>query len=70
LAAASGGITASEGRQNLLCAYLSAALLVGLAGNALAGLWWLDPVAALVVTGVAIHEGREAWRGRACECCT
>ena len=32
--------TASEGKQNLLCAYLAAALLVGLLGNALVGAWW------------------------------
>jgi divalent metal cation (Fe/Co/Zn/Cd) transporter len=58
--------TRSEGRQNLLCAYLSAALLVGLGGNALLGLWWLDPAAALVVAGVAVKEARRAWRGDAC----
>ena len=61
--------TVSEGRQNLVCAYLSLALLVGLAGNAVAGLWWLDPAAALVVAGVALREGREAWRGDSCGCC-
>jgi divalent metal cation (Fe/Co/Zn/Cd) transporter len=61
--------TRSEGRQNLLCAYLSAALLVGLLGNALLGAWWLDPVAALVIAGVAAREGYDAWRGRGCDCC-
>lgn len=61
--------TVSEGRQNLLCAYLSLALLIGLAANALAGLWWLDPAAALVVAAVALREGREAWRGESCGCC-
>jgi divalent metal cation (Fe/Co/Zn/Cd) transporter len=35
--------TAGEGRQNILCAYLAGALLVGLLGNAVAGAWWLDP---------------------------
>lgn len=58
--------TVSEGRQNLLCAYLSAALLVGLGANALLGWWWADPITALVVAGVALYEGREAWRGNAC----
>jgi divalent metal cation (Fe/Co/Zn/Cd) transporter len=58
--------TRSEGRQNLLCAYLSAALLVGLVANAVAGLWWADPVAALVIAAVALREGREAWRGEGC----
>ena len=37
--------TAGEGRQNMLCAYLAGALLIGLLGNALVGAWWLDPVA-------------------------
>ena len=63
--------TRSEGRQNLLCAYLSAALLVGLGANAAFGWWWADPVTALLIAGVAINEGREAWRGEGCadDCC-
>jgi divalent metal cation (Fe/Co/Zn/Cd) transporter len=58
--------TKSEGRQNMLCAYLSAALLVGLGANALFGLWWADPVTALLIAGVAVKEGRESWRGESC----
>lgn len=58
--------TRSEGRQNMICAYLSAALLVGLGANALAGWWWADPLAALTVAAVAVREGREAWRGNVC----
>jgi divalent metal cation (Fe/Co/Zn/Cd) transporter len=58
--------TAGEGNQNLLCAYLASAVLVGLVANAVFGLWWLDPVAGLAVAGVAIKEGRDAWRGDAC----
>jgi divalent metal cation (Fe/Co/Zn/Cd) transporter len=58
--------TRSEGRQNMLCAYLSAALLVGLGGNAAFGLWWLDPAVALLIAAVALNEGREAWRGESC----
>jgi divalent metal cation (Fe/Co/Zn/Cd) transporter len=58
--------TASEGKQNLLCAYLAAALLVGLLGNALVGAWWLDPIVGLLIAVVAVQEGREAWRGDAC----
>jgi divalent metal cation (Fe/Co/Zn/Cd) transporter len=58
--------TRSEGRQNMLCAYLSAALLAGLGANALLGLWWADPITALVIAGVAIREGRESWRGESC----
>ena len=62
--------TRGEGTQNLLCAYLAAAVLLGLLGNALFGLWWLDPLAALVVAGVAVREGIETWRGEGCaDCC-
>ena len=61
--------TKSEGRQNLLCAYLSAALLVGLGANAIFGWWWADPVTALLIAGVAVNEGREAWAGNACDDC-
>jgi divalent metal cation (Fe/Co/Zn/Cd) transporter len=58
--------TKAEGRQNMLCAYLSAGLLLGLGANALLGAWWADPLAALLIAGVAVREGREAWRGEAC----
>lgn len=58
--------TRGEGTQNLLCASLSGAVLVGLLGNALLGLWWLDPAAALVVAAVAAREGMACWRGDAC----
>jgi divalent metal cation (Fe/Co/Zn/Cd) transporter len=58
--------TKGEGRQNILCAYLAAALLIGLAANAVAGAWWLDPVVGLLIAGVAVKEGLEAWRGEGC----
>lgn len=58
--------TKGEGRQNMLCAYLAAALLVGLIGNAVAGAWWLDPVVGLLIAAVAVREGLEAWRGEGC----
>ncbi len=61
--------TKGEGAQNLLCAYLAGALLVGLLGNALLGLWWLDPAVALLVAAVAVREGALAWRGEGCGCC-
>ena len=58
--------TKGEGRQNMLCAYLAAALLIGLLGNAAFGAWWLDPVVGLLIAAVAVKEGREAWRGEGC----
>jgi divalent metal cation (Fe/Co/Zn/Cd) transporter len=62
-----GSATAiADSKQTLLCAYLSAALLVGLLLNSLLGWAWADAVAALVIAGWAIKEGIEAWRGDAC----
>jgi divalent metal cation (Fe/Co/Zn/Cd) transporter len=58
--------TVKEASQTQLCAYLSVALLVGLLANALAGWWWADPAAALVIAGVAVREGVESWRGEGC----
>jgi divalent metal cation (Fe/Co/Zn/Cd) transporter len=58
--------TVSEGSQNMICAYLSIALLVGLGANALFGWWWADPLTALLIAAVALREGRQSWRGDAC----
>jgi divalent metal cation (Fe/Co/Zn/Cd) transporter len=62
--------TVGEGTQNLLCGYLAIAVLVGLLANAGFGLWWLDPLVALGIAGVAFQEGRRALRGEACSCAT
>ena len=56
----------ADSKQTLLCTYLSAVLLVGLGLNRLFGWSWADPIAALVIAGVAVREGGEAWRGDAC----
>ena len=56
----------ADSKQTLLCTYLSAVLLVGLAVNSLFGWTWADPLAALVIAGVALKEGREAWKGDTC----
>lgn len=56
----------ADSKQTLICTYLSAALLVGLALNGLLGWAWADSVAALAIAGFAIKEGIEAWRGDSC----
>ena len=56
----------ADSAQTMLCTYLSAILLIGLVANASVGWWWADSVAALVIAGLAIREGREAWRGETC----
>ena len=61
--------TTGEGRQNLLCAGLAGAVLVGLAANAAWGLWWLDPAIGLLIAAAAVREGLTTWRGDVCACC-
>ncbi len=60
------GATAGEGAQNMLCAYLAAGVLTGLALNAALGLWWADPAVALGIAALALNEGRQTWHGRGC----
>ncbi|MBI4952215.1 MAG: cation transporter [Myxococcales bacterium] len=52
--------------QTTACWWLSVAALVGVALNGLVGWWWADPVAALVIAGLIVREGREAWKGKGC----
>jgi divalent metal cation (Fe/Co/Zn/Cd) transporter len=59
------GSVVAEAAQTLLCAYLSAVLLAGLVLNSAFGWSWADPLAGLVIAGVALKEGLEAWRGEA-----
>ncbi len=56
----------ADSRQTDLCAYLSAVLIAGLVLNALFGLWWADPVAALVMVPIITKEGIEALQGETC----
>jgi divalent metal cation (Fe/Co/Zn/Cd) transporter len=56
----------ADSKQTLICAYLSAAVLIGLLLNSLFGWTWADPVAALVVVFFAVREGIEAWKGESC----
>jgi divalent metal cation (Fe/Co/Zn/Cd) transporter len=54
--------------QTTACWWLSLSALLGVGLNAAWGLWWADPVAAIVMTSFMVREGREAWRGEPCAC--
>ncbi|NIR28982.1 MAG: cation transporter [Gammaproteobacteria bacterium] len=56
----------AEAKETLACSYLSLALLAGLAANAVAGWWWADPVAALLMVPWLLREGVEGMRGDVC----
>ena len=51
-------VLATEGRVTLVDGVLAAAVLAGLVLNAAAGLWWADPLAALVIVVYALREVR------------
>jgi divalent metal cation (Fe/Co/Zn/Cd) transporter len=61
----------ADAQQTSLCALLSAVLIVGVGLNTLFGWWWADPVAALVIGGLALEAGRRVWRAEslADTCC-
>jgi divalent metal cation (Fe/Co/Zn/Cd) transporter len=60
------GAMHADSRQTDFCTYLSAILLGGLLLNAVAGWWWADPVAGLVMVPIIAKEGVEGLRGKAC----
>lgn len=53
----------ADAQQTYACWYLSVVTLAGLALNAVFGLWWADPVAALGIVVLLVREGIEALRG-------
>ena len=53
----------ADAKETLVCAFLSAALLVGLGANYLFGFWQADPVVGLIVVVFLFREGWEGWEG-------
>lgn len=52
----------ADSKETFVCSYMSLALLLGLGLNAWVGWWWADPVAALAMVPVILHEGWKAAR--------
>jgi divalent metal cation (Fe/Co/Zn/Cd) transporter len=59
---------AADSRETLVCTYLSAATLLGLAANAVFGWWWADPLAGLVLVYLIAREGFEILKNRELIC--
>jgi len=57
---------AAEARETIACSYLSLTALAGLLAVAIAGWWWIDAIAALLLVPWLVREGLEALRGEAC----
>ena len=61
--------TAGDATQSKLCAIAAAGVLASILANAALGWWWLDPTIGLAIAGLATHEARKAWAGKACGDC-
>jgi divalent metal cation (Fe/Co/Zn/Cd) transporter len=59
----------ADAKQTEFCTYLSAILLAGLLLNTYFGLWWSDPVAALIMVPIIAKEGIDGLQGKACDEC-
>lgn len=46
--------------QTTACWWLSLSALVGVGLNGLLGWWWAEPLAAMVIAGFIVAEGRRA----------
>lgn len=52
----------ADSKENLACAFLSLALLLGLGGNYLFGLWQADPIVGLIIMAFLLREGIESFK--------
>ena len=60
----------ADAKQNLACAFLSLALLVGLGLNYVAGIWQADPLIGLIIGAVLVREGYHTLKEeKLCSCC-
>jgi len=57
----------ADAKETFACAFLSVALLLGLAANFFFGFWQADPLAGVVIVYYLFKEGKENWEGE-CEC--
>jgi divalent metal cation (Fe/Co/Zn/Cd) transporter len=59
----------ADAAESALCGYLSIIALAGLVANAIWGITWADPVAALCLIPLVMREGWQAFKGNPCGCC-
>ncbi|HMA62198.1 MAG TPA: cation transporter [bacterium] len=51
----------ADAKETIACAFLSAALLLGLGLNYLFGLWQADPIVGIIIVFFLFREGWESW---------
>ena len=59
----------ADAAESALCGYLSTIALAGLVANAVWGISWADPLAALCLIPLVLREGWQALKGTPCDCC-
>ncbi len=59
----------ADAAESALCGYMAWIALAGLVLNAAWKIRWADPVAALSLIPIILHEGWEATKGKPCENC-
>ena len=65
-AATASAALRADAAESAVCGYLALIALAGLAVNAIWGVRWADPVAALVLLPLILREGWEAMKGKPC----
>ncbi len=65
-AATASAALRADAAESAVCGYLALIALAGLVVNAIWKVSWADPVAALVLLPLIVHEGREAMKGKPC----
>jgi divalent metal cation (Fe/Co/Zn/Cd) transporter len=52
----------ADAMEGITCGWLSFAVVVGLMGQLMLGVWWVDSLTSLVIVWLLVKEGREAWK--------
>ncbi len=65
-AATASAALKADAAESALCGYLALIALAGLTVNAIWGVRWADPVAALALLPLIVREGKEAMKGKSC----
>jgi len=65
-AATASAALRADAAESAVCGYLALIALAGLVVNAIWRVSWADPIAALVLLPLIVHEGREAMKGKQC----
>lgn len=60
---------AADAVQSSVCAWMAWISMAGLVFNALFGISWADPLAALAITPIIMKEAHDTWHERGCRCC-